>query len=184
MTPVAAPPVDLSLLRQCSLFDGLDDVECRALAAVVTRHRCEPGELVLRQGETDQELWVVAAGECEVVRQHVGAEASGAAVVLATLGPGETLGEMSFFQAAPHSASVRATTPLELLRLSREDFDARVNHGCRAAFKLAVNMVGTLARRMREMDRWVDELLREESPAPRQAEWSGFRDKLFKEWTQ
>lgn len=179
---VAKQPVPLEALRRCSLFVGLDDAECRQIAGILREFQAEPGELILRQGETEQELWLLTSGACDVIRQADARRPDDEPVVLATLEPGETLGEMSFFQPAPHSASVRAKTAVTLLRISRRDFDDRVNHGCRASYKLAVNMVGTLAQRLRQMDQWVGELLQEEDAPPKQAEWSGFRDKLFKEW--
>ncbi len=179
---IACSSIPLETLRRCALFAGLDDGECKQLAGVLREYNCEPGEVILRQGETEQELWLLTSGTCDVIRQVDPQRPDEEPVVLATLEPGETLGEMSFFQPAPHSASVRARTPVTLLRLSRRDFDQRVNHGCRASYKLAVNMVGTLAQRLRQMDQWVGQLLAEDDAPPKQAEWSGFRDKLFKEW--
>lgn len=179
---IAKQTISLETLRRCALFSGLDDAECRQLAGALRQYHCEPGEVILRQGETEQVLWLLTEGTCEVVRHVDAARPDEEPVVLATLSAGETLGEMSFFQPAPHSASVRAQTSVTLLKLSRHEFDDRVNHGCRAAYKLAVNMVGTLAQRLRMMDQWVGELLAEDDSPPRQAEWSGFRDKLFKEW--
>lgn len=175
-------PSDLSLdvLQGVPLFAGLATDECRTVADASRFVEFDAGEIVLRQGATSQNLWVVWDGKCEVVWTP----ASGKAVeevVLAELAPHQSFGEMSFFHEAPHSASVRAKTKVVLMRLERARYDALVQDGCHGALKLALNTVGALAERLRRMDGWVAELLNApaspKSPPP--DEWTQFRHKLL-----
>ncbi len=147
----------------------------------------EPGELVLRQGAACQNPWVVLACSCLVLRQA--AQAGSAPVVLAELETGAQFGEMTFFRPAPHSASVRAKTRLQLLGLARNDFDDLVAGLCAVAYKLAVNTVAGLAQRLRTMDAWVSELVAEELAvshaaglATQREEWLKFKNKMFSKW--
>jgi CRP-like cAMP-binding protein len=141
------------------------------------------GAEVLRQGAACQNLWVMLDGECEVVKQLPDGPGTHE-VVLATLKPLENFGEMSFFQAAPHSAAVRARGPVKLLRLKRKDYDKLLEHGNGAAYKLAYNTVHSLAERLRRMDDWVATLLAESAKGKKKppGEWSHFRDQLLKAW--
>ena len=68
------------------------------------RHRpgqtLRPGELIVRQGKSSQNLWVVLEGKCEVVRYPD--ETPHDSLILAMLEPYSHFGEMSFFSPAPH----------------------------------------------------------------------------------
>ena len=97
--------VPLETLRQVPILRGLDDEECRRLGRVARLEEFPSGAVVLRQGDACQNLWVMLDGECEVVKQLTDGPGT-REVVLATLRPLENFGEMSFFQAAPHSAAV------------------------------------------------------------------------------
>ena len=70
---------------------------------------------------------------------------------------------MSFFSPAPHSASVRAVTPLRVLRIERSKYDDLVKEACPGAYKLACNVVACLADRLRRMDEWTARLLAEDA---------------------
>jgi CRP-like cAMP-binding protein len=179
--PAKDLPLPLETLRQVPLFANLNDEECGQIARAVETKHFQPGEEVLQQGGTCRNLWIVLEGECDVVKR-AGDSPTAPEVVLATLGPLENFGEMSFYQAAPHAAAVRARTELKVLRLTREAYSNLVEHGDGAAFKLAYNTVESLAKRLRQMDEWVARLLTENAKKDRAAEWRGFRDKLFKEW--
>ena len=70
-----------------------------------------------------QNLWILLEGTCEVFRQENGGEPGSLPLVLATLEPYAAFGEMSFFQTAPHSASVRGETRVKLLCLTKSQSD-------------------------------------------------------------
>jgi CRP-like cAMP-binding protein len=90
---------------------------------------------------------------------------------------------MSFFHPAPHSADVRARSPLKLLQITHADYADMIQDGIWAAFKLAYNVVQQLAERLRRMDEWVAELANNPSAAGNVPEWSRFRSKVFDGWT-
>ena len=173
--------VPLATLQQVPILRGLDDEEYRRLAQVARLEEFPRGCEVLRQGAACQNLWVMLEGECEVVKQLTDG-AGTREIVLATLRPYENFGEMSFFQAAPHSAAVRARGPVKLLRLAREDYEKLLEHGNGAAYKLAYNTVHSLADRLRRMDDWVATLVAENTKKKPPAEWAHFREQLLKEW--
>ena len=99
------------------------------------------------------------------------------------LEPGGVFGEISFFDAAPHSASVRAMSEVEVMRLTREKYDLLCEIGMGAACKIAVSTIGVVAERLRRMDAWVRDLVEQpEVAVHHKEEWKEFRAKLYADW--
>jgi CRP/FNR family transcriptional regulator, cyclic AMP receptor protein len=168
------------ILTNIPLLRNFNETERRQMADIAVIKHFAPGEVVVRQGEDSQVLWVVLEGKCEVVKywDHQATES----IVLAILEPYSHFGEMSFFSPAPHSASVRAQTEVTALGIDRRDYDDLLRQGIWAAYKLAYNTVESLADRLRRMDEWVAELAAHSPNSERVPEWSSFRDKLFNGW--
>ena len=80
--------------------------------------QAEIGELIIRQGEPADRVWLVAEGGLvvELIHENKSHE-------LATLGPGEILGEMGVFGDLRHTAQARVTKhPTKLLYIKKENF--------------------------------------------------------------
>jgi CRP/FNR family transcriptional regulator, cyclic AMP receptor protein len=181
--------IDLEVLKRIPIFHGFTDAECRQLADLATITEFEPADIVVHQGQTSQDLWILLQGCCEVIRQLDGKKSGGDAkkskaepLELAVLEPYNSFGEMSFFHPAEHSASVRAKTAVRLLCLPRRRFDALLEHHSSAACKLACNTVVGLSQRMREMNEWVADLEGRKPAGRVGAEWGELRKKVFDGW--
>jgi CRP-like cAMP-binding protein len=72
----------------------------------------EAGQTIIKQGDIGREVFIIQAGEVEVVRQGADGDE-----LLAVLGPGEHFGEMAVFQNVRRTASVRARNQVRLLTL-------------------------------------------------------------------
>jgi len=180
LSSVLASP-SLETLRRIPILQCLTDEERRQVADTGHLEQVAAGTDILRQGATCQNLWIVLDGECDVVKQVTNGGVPHE-VVLATLKPYDNFGEMSFFQAAPHSAAVRARGPVKLLRLARSDYDRLVEDRAPAAFKLAYSTVQSLADRLRRMDDWVADLVSQSKANKPPGEWLHFREQLLKQW--
>ncbi|MEP7121633.1 MAG: FAD-dependent oxidoreductase [Byssovorax sp.] len=82
-------------------------------------HHYEPGELIMKKGEIGRELYMITAGEVEVVSPGEGG-AEGR--VLDKLGPRDVFGERALLEDTRRTASVRAVGPVDVLVMSRRDF--------------------------------------------------------------
>ncbi|HUY33468.1 MAG TPA: cyclic nucleotide-binding domain-containing protein [Pirellulales bacterium] len=170
------------VLRQIPIFAGLSEPEARQLALIADEVEFAASQVVLEQGARSQQLWILLEGACEVCHQRPDGKVPAKPVVLATLEPYSNFGEMSFFQPAPHSASVRAKTAVKLLLIERSKYDALARCESYPACKLAINTVASLAERLRRMDDWVDQLLSDGTPPEKIPEWSRLRATLFDGW--
>jgi CRP-like cAMP-binding protein len=156
----------------------MSDKERRQVAELLERHTYPAGETILCEGKAVQMLWVIVRGRCEVVKtmKHGGEQQ------LAVLEPGAIFGEMSFFSPAPHSASVRALTEVEVMLLPREEYDRMERAGSTVAYKIVLNAGKVLAERLRRMDEWTCELIDRPESADHRDEWREFQSKLYSEW--
>ncbi len=110
----AAPQPTADELASVPLFRGLD-VEQRALVVQWADHiEVAAGGTVVDEGETGNELFVILSGAADVV---VGMD-DGERLPVGTLGPGDSFGELGALLRERRAASVVATAPSRLLRIS------------------------------------------------------------------
>ncbi|HCK40946.1 MAG: cyclic nucleotide-binding domain-containing protein [Pirellulales bacterium] len=168
--------MSLESLAHLKIFQGMSDQQRDQVLALAQPIRVNAGEQLITQGKMLRNLWFILSGRCQVTRRTE----SGRQLNLAELGPHVQFGEMSFFQAAPHSADVIAITDMELLRIAREDYDALAAAGNPVAFKLALNALEQLANRLRRTDEWITDLVYKENHQPSPSEWTTFRELIFR----
>ena len=100
------------------------------------------GEILCRQGEPGDCLFVIQEGEFEVVKEDAGRES-----VIRVARKDELLGEMAIFDRAPRSATVRARGAGRALTLDKRNFLRRINEDPSLAFRV----IQTMSRRIREL---------------------------------
>jgi NADH dehydrogenase len=84
----------------------------------LARQHFEAGEIVFNQGDLGDNVYIVEKGSCEVLR-----ETAGSLEHVADLGVGDYFGEMAVLADASRNATVRATTPSDLLLIRKNDFN-------------------------------------------------------------
>lgn len=128
----AGPAPELELLRSLPLFAPLPPPTLEYLAGRLVRRRVGAGETILTRGERGDGFFVIAEGTVEVAPVEGSAR---------RLGPGEFFGEIALLRDVPRTATVVATTDVELLELPGEEFVAAVS-GHADAFRAADAVVG------------------------------------------
>ena len=78
----------------------------------------EPGDIVFRQGDVGDSVYVIQDGECEVLRDKDGSEE-----VLATLKHGDYFGEMALLSDQTRNATIRARSAMNVLIITKHDFN-------------------------------------------------------------
>lgn len=107
----------LGLLQGAPPFDTLPPDALATLAAAAAEIKAVPGQAIVREGESGDRMYVVAAGSVQVI----GKAFDGSEVVLARLEPGAYFGEQALLpgDTSRRSATVRALTHCRLLTLNR-----------------------------------------------------------------
>ncbi|MBX3438835.1 MAG: cyclic nucleotide-binding domain-containing protein [Planctomycetaceae bacterium] len=166
-------------LECCALFNGLNREGLTSVFELVKSEAFASGSDILQQGLTYQSVWAVLRGRCEVVRM-CGEDRH---QQLAILEPGGIFGEMSFFQDVPHSATVRAMTDVDTVRITPAAFDRLKAQSPHAAFVIVTNLVRLLSDRLRRMDNWTCDLVDRSTDGRHHAEWREFQSKLYTDWS-
>jgi CRP-like cAMP-binding protein len=169
-------------LMNVPLFGNFTESELRQLIDIGQVKTFQPGEMIVEQDDTSQELWVLLEGKCEVLRQAKIGKGSRPPISLASLEPFANFGEMSFFHPAPHSASVRAQTSVKLLCIRRSALDELLYSPSSVALKLSMNIIASLAERIRRMDDWVVDLMGQNTLAQKIPELMRLREQMFESW--
>lgn len=106
-------------LRDCRLFDDLGQQELLTLVQRLPLESCEPGDIVLSEGEPGDSVLVLATGRLKVfVRQRSGRDA-----FVRELGEGAFLGEIGALAGLPRTATATAAAPSVLLRIGRKPLE-------------------------------------------------------------
>ena len=122
-------------LRTLPAFRGHRDRDLRSLTSLVDRAEIPPGHVLTHQGDFARQAFLVLDGSAEV-------SVDGQSV--AAIGPGDFVGEMAMLDGHRRSATVRATSRMEVLVIGPGAWSAFVSHPA-VARALAVQM----ARRLR-----------------------------------
>lgn len=104
------------VLRQAPMFAALDDAEASALRATMHAVKLRRGEILFREGDIGDELYVVMDGKVKMGRTST----DGRENLLSVLGPGQMFGELSLFDPGPRSSTVTAVTDADLLALGQD----------------------------------------------------------------
>lgn len=126
-------------LRAVDIFDELDDAEIGQLAAALVETPYTDGEVITREGEVADQLYLLAAGEVRVQR-------AGQSGPLAVLRAPDFFGEMGLLTGEPRGADVVAVGPVACWRLDRAPFDRLLRHrpdfAAKISARVAVRRVG------------------------------------------
>lgn len=129
------------LLRYSPLCQGLDNAQIRYLIEALRPVSFAAGDVILRQGEPGQSMYVIAAGRVRVMLSQPGTTQR----LLEILGPGDHFGDMALLGDNVRSATVTAAVDSQLLELDRPRF----NRLLQMAPAFAVNLSRVLERRLR-----------------------------------
>jgi len=165
-------------LDRSPIFQNMPPEQRSKFLKLVDYAEFPEGETILKEGRSTQNLWIILKGCCEVVKIL----SNGEEQQFDVLEPGAVFGEMSFFHPAPHSASIRAVTRVEVMRLSRGNYARLEETAPAAAHTIAFNTATVLAERLRKMDDWIRNLVRQPEAAQHRKEWREFRAKLYTDW--
>ena len=104
---------EIDVLRKAPMFGLLPVASIEHLASRLRRRMFPAGSVVFEQGDPASDFYIVVDGGAEVI---------GNGAVLATLGPGDSFGEIALMQDVPRTATIRAESDLSGFELDRDAF--------------------------------------------------------------
>jgi CRP-like cAMP-binding protein len=112
-------PSKLELVRTSALAVELTGDQCGVLADLMAVRDLADGEILVKQGASDNHLYAVVSGALAVAR-----ESDGQWINLHVLTKGDLAGELGFMDGRPHYAALRAAGPTRVLSLTRERLES------------------------------------------------------------
>lgn len=137
---MASKQTKLEHLAAVPLFDGVSKKELEKIAKAGDEIHMAAATVIVDQGQTGREAFVVLEGSVSIKRNNR---------KVATLGPGDIVGELSLLDHGPRTATAICETECELLVLDQRHFRGVLEQ----VPTLASKLLASLAGRIRELDR-------------------------------
>ena len=137
---MASKKASLDNLRQVSLFSACSSKDLEKIAKAGDEITMPAGSLIVDQGQTGREAFVIVDGEVSVKRNNR---------KIATLGSGAVVGELSLLDHGPRTATAICDTDCTLLVIDQRRFLGVIDDVPAISHKL----LARLASKIRELDR-------------------------------
>lgn len=144
------------VLMQAPLFTALDTEAAAALRAATSEIRLAKGGILFREGDPGDRLFVVEEGKIKLGT----ASTDGRDALLAIVGPGEMIGELSLFDPGPRAATATALTDIT----AREVGHDALRPWLSGRPEVAESLLRALARRLRKTNEAMSDLVFSDVP--------------------
>jgi CRP-like cAMP-binding protein len=126
------------------MFSGVSTEVLASIASLLIERRFPKHKTIVEEGAPGDYMYIIAEGSVKVTKLS----GDGREKILELLEVGDFFGEMSLFDEAPRSASVKAMSDVRILALARNDF----LHLLSRSPDLALSVIQELTRRLRQVD--------------------------------
>ena len=131
---------EVGALREHWLFANVPEDQMQPVLASAHVLRFDPGDVLLREGEPPDGLYLVAAGSVQI---RVETETDGG-ILLTLVKAGEILGELGVIDGEPRSGTAVALTTGRAYFLEAKPFAELLQESCTVANRLLVLVAGRL----------------------------------------
>ncbi|MEX0863890.1 MAG: ATP-binding protein [Acidimicrobiia bacterium] len=132
----------LDILKNITYFSDLPENLLLDVCNSSEQVELEPGDLIIEEGASSEEMYVLVEGELVVTTSQQSKE-----IELARISPGEVVGELALLDKAPRIASVRASKPSLVIRVPASTFDHLLDDT-----RVARRMFRTVTSRLRSTE--------------------------------
>jgi CRP/FNR family cyclic AMP-dependent transcriptional regulator len=136
---------NLELLQNSLLFKGCSTEGIELLLGMIQERQIKPNATIFTEHMPAEALCIVKSGKVRITMMAGEGEEMG----LLLLGPGEFFGELALLQETNRLVTARAETPVELLLLSRKDFQAFLDLDPRTGAKIIMTIAKLLSMRVK-----------------------------------
>ncbi|MGB5735104.1 MAG: cyclic nucleotide-binding domain-containing protein [Thiohalocapsa sp.] len=137
----------LGMLREMPLFGGVRNDVLELIVDHAAERSLAAGEVLFTEGDPGETMYLLESGELEVFRRRHSAD-----YPMSRLHAGDCVGEMSFVDLGPRSASVVAATPARVLELTHGALLRLYEQDLEQFALIQMNMAREMSRRLRLAD--------------------------------
>jgi CRP/FNR family cyclic AMP-dependent transcriptional regulator len=147
---------NLELLQKTVLFKGNTSEELEIALELFQERKIKPNSTIFTENMPAEALYIVKSGSVRITMMA----REGEEISLLLLGPGEFFGELALIQDDVRLVSARADSSVEILLITRKDFQALLEIAPRTASRILLAIAKLLALRVKAYsDRLKDLLL-------------------------
>lgn len=143
--------METSIIASVQLFAGLSEEDQAKLAELMSEETLRRGESLFHEGDSGEHLFIIVDGKIKLGH----ASDDGRENLIAILGPGEIIGELSLFDKGSRSTSATAVAPTTLMSLSHPDLMGFIDTNP----DMAKHMLRQLAQRLRKTNEQMADLV-------------------------
>ena len=137
-------PEAIASLRAIPMFSSVSDEALESIASLLIERSFPKHKTIVEEGAPGDYMYIIVEGRVKVTKLS----GDGREKILELLDVGDFFGEMSLFDEAPRSASVKGLSQVRILALARNDFLRLLARSP----DLALSVIQELTRRLRQVD--------------------------------
>ena len=139
---------EIELIRQFPIFSKIQPAMQKLLCFTAERLNYDAGQVMFNAGDAADAAYIVIEGSVEI-----SVPTPGGPIVVNTLGRNEILGEIAIFGDVPRTATAKALSRLETLKISKELFIKVIRENPDAAIELIKILASRLANTTNQLTR-------------------------------
>jgi len=139
---------EVKLIRQFPIFSKIQSAMQKLLCFSSERLTYEPGQVIFNAGDPGDAAYVIIEGTVEI-----SVPTPSGPIIVNTLTKNELVGEIAIFGDVPRTATAKATTRIEALKISKELFVKVIRENPDAAIELIRILTGRLANTTSQLTR-------------------------------
>ena len=140
----------VAALKRCALFSGLGEAELREVGGIARAFTVHKGETIFAEGEEAEGFFVIASGRVKIFKLAP----DGREQILHLFSAGDIFAEAAVFDGGRYPAHAQALAQSEILLIPKREFRRLVAREP----QLALNMIATLSRFLKQFAALVEEL--------------------------
>ena len=139
---------EVELIRQFPIFSKIQPAMQKLLCFSAERLAYDPGQVMFNIGESADAAYIIIDGTAEV-----SVPTPAGPIVVNSVGKNDIVGEIAIFGDVPRTATVKAVTRLDTLKISKELFDKVIRENPDAAIELIRILASRLANTTNQLTR-------------------------------
>ena len=143
------------LLQKILLFRGCTKEDIELLAGLFQERQLKPGTTIFTEKMPAEALYIIKSGQVRI--STIAGENEEVGLLL--LGPADFFGEIALIQESSRAVTARAETAVDILLLTRKDFQALIDLDPRVAARITLSIARLLAMRVKAYGNKLRDLL-------------------------
>ena len=143
------------VVDRLSVLESLSEAECAVVRALLVRRIYRGGEIIIKEGSSDRDLFLMSRGTASV---RVDLPGEGRQRRVASFSAGTVFGELALLDKQPRSATVTADEEVACYVLSEDAFHALGKDHPAIAIKILTSLGRELSRRIRSANAMITQL--------------------------